>query len=122
MGGWIKRAPGCSPAGTETADHALEVRLEEGRRSRVLSLPELTRWVVRGWGSESSWEWGLRQLAAISGSSVAEEDMATSEPGTFPAMTASILASELGFLPSEPKTVLHRRVQACSHAFRSVFH
>lgn len=71
MGGWIKWTPGRYPVGTEAADHALEVRLEEGPRSRVLSLPELTRWVVRGWGSESSWEWGFRQLAAISSCSVA---------------------------------------------------
>lgn len=65
MGSWIKWTPGRYPAGTEAADHCLEVRLEEGLRSWVLSLPELTRLVVRGWGSESSQEWGLRQLAAI---------------------------------------------------------
>ena len=71
MGGWIKWTPGCYPGGTEATDHCLKLRLEEGLRSRVLSLPELTRLVVRGWGSESSQEWGLRQLAAISHCSVA---------------------------------------------------
>lgn len=70
-GDWIKWTPGRYPVGTKAADHSLEVRLEEGSRSRVLSLPEITGLVVWGRGSESSWEWGLRQLAAISGCSVA---------------------------------------------------
>lgn len=71
MGGRIKWTPGRYPEGTKATDHSLEVRLEEGPRSRVLSLPELIGLVVWGWGSESSWEWGFRQLAAISGCSVA---------------------------------------------------
>ena len=62
---------GRSPAGTEAADSALAMRLEEGPRSRVISLPALTGLVIREWGQrEAQGEFRgiwLGQLAAVKG-------------------------------------------------------